>query len=280
MKIKIIRVTVSLLLAVLFAFTAVSCEKKSDDKSTADGGVTDSAQTVETSVADTEQGVDGSEEELDEIVFDENGNIVGRNFFNENGERTISETFDELGRMTSYITFRPDGRITENSVYEYGSDAEMPAKTTSEIFNYDDDGIYRGSTVTVLNALGLVTDEVTYDANGELTGRRLYEYDSMGRGLITKSSTVNENNIVVSVSEYEYDDDGNVLKASYKNGSGEPVSSVEYEYDDAGNLIKESVFENGGELTSYTEYEYDDSGNLVNQRDYFLNENGEFELFE
>ncbi len=148
---------------------------------------------------------------------------------------------DPFGRLLKSTTTYGDGRINY-SESKYGSDGKL-----SERVSYDEDGNITGVREYTYSADGKTETQTYKDKEGNVAEEYIYEYDENGNTL--RYSYTSKNNSYSH--EYEYYANGKTKKSIEKDAKGE-VSSVT-EYDDK----ERQVRVNSSAYTDY-DYEYDD----------------------
>ena len=257
-------------------------------------GITTSAQEEEMNVIQ-ENDTDNDEE------FEESDSLLGwgdnewLNWLNgirgikekqSNGIKSIKYWIDKDIDYYYVFDYDVNGYMTKCTVWTYGKITQIFS------FEYDNNG----------NKIKLNNNE----ADGNLLGYNVYEYDSNGK--LSKDSfyeNKNDNLKVTDYSLYEYDDNGNIIKKSrntdnvikessyeeyeYNNGKitkrteyigkyvngvitgYEPSGYATWEYDGYGNPVKYKEYL-GGEVFSYIEYKYDDYGRKIQETLYEVRE--------
>ena len=180
------------------------------------------------------------------FVYDKNGNLTAQEDvtgkvteYRYNLLDQVTEVWDSGKRIAAY-TYNPDGTIRSikngNSLYtEYAYDADKNLTMLK----------------SVLGEETIVENHYRYDGNGnrtekqQLSGRTIYEYDSLNRLSRVEYPGWNEElfydkagnrtgRVADGVEERYYYDKRNRLTAQEKNGV-----HTEFQYDAAGNLVKD-----------------------------------------
>ncbi len=136
--------------------------------------------------------------------------------------------------------------------YDYGNDNLFIV--FEEVPEYDEDG----------NKIMAVS----YDENGNVTGKTEYQYDEDGNNIMAVS--YDENGNVTGKTEYQYDKKGNMIRlVNYKDGR--VIIDNKYEYDKNGNMTYWGDYDLDGNVNEERkyEYEYDKYGNIKIQKVYY-----------
>ena len=205
-------------------------------------------------------------------------------------------------------TYDPKGNLLENVYYV---DAQMSELGSHEVYNYDAQGNYTGSTLTFYHSDGSYWIS-TYDENGiELTMENHYinaegvkvvsyeryetELDDQGREIRVQTFD-GKSGRLISIDETEYNSQGDVHQETrtyfYEDGGysisvrdGEGKYLKDSRYYPSGKIEYATDFNADGQRTKWTRYyesgqidsveEYNDQGEHAKRTDYY--ENGQIE---
>lgn len=165
--------------------------------------------------------------------------------------KTLQE-YDSFGNVTKVSEYDGNLVLSRHWIREYDS-------TGRELQNYsiDDDGNIIGGAFNTYNSKGELVSCADY-LNDELWYTDQYEYDDMGRLLIT--TRYDSKGRVKSVQECEYTSDQNnsPLTLYMTEGSeGQRYRYQQKEFDSDGHLSKEDTYDEAGTLICHQEYSAD-----------------------
>ncbi|MBQ7714419.1 MAG: hypothetical protein IJT70_00960 [Clostridia bacterium] len=229
-------------------------------------------QVTESESIDTEKPSTASIED----IVDENGNIIGKNYYDAEGIRVSSELYDSEGRTVMHTTYNADGTESTSTSYTFLG-GNTPYQYEIARYEYEN-GKVSQITSTVYHLDGLPESAVITDGDNKQIEAFFYEYDDNGN--LIKETHANDKHYYDEITEYVYGYYGEIAKVLYKDGSGELMSYTEYTYNADDNVEKELNYSAEGEMTSYVEYVYDESGSFVETREYVPDEEGNFILFD
>lgn len=129
-------------------------------------------------------------------------------------------------------------------------------------FEYDSEGklVNQGKVSTVkYDQRGLLTETTTFDQNGRVQNRYEYKYDN--KGFRNESLRYDAQNKPDKKYIYEYDRVGNKIKSTRYDLKGKVEKYYSYDYDSNLNLISDEWYDTSGDLEYKIETEYDDEGN-------------------
>jgi YD repeat-containing protein len=138
-------------------------------------------------------------------------------------------TYDKDGNTTTQIEYNPDGSVKRKETTKYaGKDKiEEVIEHPSGGSESDDQKKYK-KTTWKYNSAGDKTEEVEYDAAGNVTKKTTYAYNSKGNRAF----------------EMEYD------------GAGKLLKKTAYGYDSKGLRTEKKVYGPGDVLEKYVKYTY------------------------
>ena len=141
---------------------------------------------------------------------------------------------DVLGNILEQTVYNADGDLALYYVWEYDENGSCLGYDQTSYSNIQDD-VPQKRTVTHYDQDGLEISRATYDANGNLTGRKMiYTYNSNGQ--VALLSIYNADGELATWREYTYNSSGKETKVSNYNAAGKLISWREYIYDADGNL--------------------------------------------
>ena len=147
------------------------------------------------------------------------------------------------------------------------------------------------SSVSLYDELGRITEEIKYDADGEIEERHHYVFDSQGRVIEYKMempldeveeytrTTRDEKGFALSIQKFYGEDSGEKTEFTY-NPMDEVESIMHYDeegvleqkeaftYDDKKRLIKREQFRADNQLEKITSFIYNENDQLAEQIDY------------
>ena len=215
--------------------------------------------------------------------------------YDEAGRTTSSGTYDLLGgliSMTLYLEYDGDGHVLRYETYDENGNLELQVQNTFQDGTLQKSEQYNGAgslTLTTTFTTQENADGSTvqifqiFDQNGMFYHSSKEERDA--GGTLLRSSSLDEDGSVSSVTEYEmnsdgteiantYDSDGTLSWQSYLDDKGRPERSVFYDetggtesesvyrYDADGFRLQKEVFR-AGELSETTAYTFSEDGRLA-----------------
>lgn len=215
------------------------------------------------------------------IYYDEEGNVTG--------ESTAEYTYDKEGNKLTDKLYE-DGQFVSSGEYEYDSEGMTFKKYETEqyedgskcVYEYNESGDSLG--YVLYDEEGNVAEsyrtEYVTDKNGNLTGERTYENDTLSQEIKYASGKNEEEEFLYAeeVAAYsedgsktveKYDENGELISESSYDAEGKKLYEydLEYFYDEEGNHVSTEKREKG-ELKQEIIYEYDDEGNLASEKTY------------
>jgi YD repeat-containing protein len=165
--------------------------------------------------------------------YDENDNLVERNYFDEEGTFASKEVFkyDEKGSLSEQIKYNSEEKIEERSVFS------NPDEKTIE--------------------------QKDYDEKNSLVTRTVLKFDETGKELSSEQTTPDGK--LISGATTVYDEKGNATERHYKDFYSK---TVRYQYDENNRCIMQELFDGNGLLMRKNIYGFDQDGNLVAEQTY------------
>lgn len=198
---------------------------------------------------------------IDSITFDKRGNFQDK-FRRKDGEYTwYSYYFDVNGYSLGWNEYNRSKILTGRTAYLNDKNGNRIERT---VF-FGDKMTKKESSRYENNRL---VEEQSYNADGTMTERRAYKYDSQGNN--TEMEFYNANGELMQRYLYKYDNHGNRIEWRFYDADEFLVALTTYYYDDHDNLIEVSSFNYDEHLNwkhSYV-YEYDEDDNWVRQTIY------------
>lgn len=201
------------------------------------------------------------------IVYDDQGNITGKNRTETDDEGNVLEKIvygdhDNVLQHDTY-TYNAQGNVIEQKNYTYKEDGTL--KQGIE-YVYDDEG-EELSHFRYAAGGSFQGYEKIVDGNGDLIQQRTYGIDGNyfvrdyipGTLLCTRDAKYSAEGVLLSFSEYTYEDG----KRRYTIEHAEDGSVVESFYNNAGRYLKEVCYDPDGEVTSSSEWTYHESGKVA-----------------
>ena len=215
-----------------------------------------------------------------ELGYGEDHQLTKRLIIDETGAASGMDTaYDDAGVLREYYWYEEDVVVKERHYNERGqltserhrsADGSRESKILQE---YDQEG--RVSKVTLeedgelvswteLSYQGLQYFSVTYDAQGNVTGRDHTETDEDNR--VIKKITYGDHDNVLEHHEYTYNAQGEVVREknyTYKE-EGTLSRGEEIAYDDQGRRISYFAYSQYGLLQGYEKVQ-DEAGNIIEE---------------
>ena len=237
-----------------------------------DGGVdTDGPDTSSPEVTDTDPvGIDDYQN-----VYDENGNLIGREGYYTNGVLRYKESIDKNGNTTESILYNMDGTVDAEEKYIYDTDGKIVQITTEK--SYYENGELTEYNISYFNENTWCIGSYSYNADGSSQGFTTYEYDEAGN--VTKESVFSENKTLKYAVVRAYEDDEHptlATKETTEDYIGNITSVALMEYNENGTIKRRSECNSDGTVTSYCDYVYGDDGKLAEEQIYVSDGNGGF----
>jgi hypothetical protein len=173
------------------------------------------------------------------IFFNGNGSMISRKWFDSDGSLSRKDTckYDDNGHLVEMNWYYPDGKLERKTTYAYDSSNQRLIETKS----YKGDGNLDERSVFRYAKNRNMIDELIYDKNGDRSGSKNFQYDSLWN---LSQESINTFTFFKNV--YKYDDNGNVLeKIRSDTGPGSRTYTYKYENDRTGNWIKKDELMNG-----------------------------------
>lgn len=189
---------------------------------------------------------EGGEEYLgtEYFSYDDEGNVL---------QSKATDSEDEVLAQTDY-TYNNKGQLITEKFYKNGN---FQSHTKRE---------YKGDNVRKIYEL---------DEEGKIKSSTVYEYNKKDK--ITKKTEYNANVEVDEYTVYEYDKKGNKIKYVDYNADGSVEKTHTSEYDKYNNETLRQVFNADGEEENYNymryQYTYDKKGNWTQQIEFLKNGN-------
>ena len=200
-------------------------------------------------------------------IFASNGWTMKDTAYDADGSLLFSHeySYDLKGRAAS-ITWRDgDGKVKDIGYYEYddkdrkivdyesafpdGYIFRVEYSWTGNSFRkitYRPDGTEWSAIDGIVDNDGRTLEITSYESDGSIDSRHLYEYDDEGRPM--KVTTYNKNGEVKKYVTFEYDSNGNQTKLCSFDGDGNLKEYRTYEYDENGKLIQITIYNADGSV--------------------------------
>jgi YD repeat-containing protein len=190
------------------------------------------------------------------------------------GEKPVSDgwtpsitTYDRDGNAVEIVTYNDKGEVDQRSVGEVDRSGH---KIGEQHFDSDDKLI--DVFAWRYDDLGNPIEFKTIGANGSVSGWREFNYDQSGK--IVSLLDLNQDGIVVTVTDVFYDQDGREMRESWPTDQQGDGGSNVYSYSNGGKTVETRSFGANGnpdgrsvssvdEKKNYTEEYYDAAGKLV-----------------
>jgi hypothetical protein len=161
---------------------------------------------------------------------------------------------------TSGLEYKLNGKVKSVDVYYYQVEEKfgelVKGERRSWRFKYH------------INEKGNLTKKETFDANDNLYGVTLYNYNS--EYLISYKDLDRYGNTDYKIN-LEYDNAGNKIKSNHYDSENILKSFYKMSYDSFGKLIEEDRYEPDGQLLWKDKYIYDSNGNMTEHSSYHSN---------
>lgn len=222
------------------------------------------------------------------IGFDRNGNQISKKYYKVNGEikNTWNTIYDKNNNRIADIRLNSNDSLTSKTTYDYNQNGKLireiqynsdckvensfKAKynlknkiTEEKWFKSDTLLIYRRETFYENDK---VSASISYNSNGEINSKALYEYDNRGNKIKTKY--IGENNLTKSILKYKYNNDRKKVKEETYNSSGELTAIKTWKYDENGYKLEKTVFIPSSQNRKKTTYQNDVHGNMIERVKY------------
>jgi hypothetical protein len=123
--------------------------------------------------------------------------------------------------------------------------------------NSDDKPVHGNKlTTAVYDSSGLTIETDSFNQEGKLLYKYLYDYNPNGKRI--KTIRYNAKGDTDKYYNYEYDKHGNKIRSVRLNSEGKPDETYTYKYDDDGNLVEELWYDANKNLEYRIEYENED----------------------
>ena len=247
-----------LALTVALCFFAVSCGN----------GEKDPGDTAETGIGGVDIG--GFKD-----VFDDNGNLIGKEVYYTDGSLRYEEKLNAKGDMTESFAYNKDGTVDVEEKRAYNSDGTIIQITTKKC--YYENGQLTEYNISYFDNKFWCTESHSYNADGSSQGFTTYEYD--GAGNITKESVFDKNVVLRKVVKREYGDKNNptlATKEIIEDNLGNVTEIAIMEYHENGTIKKRSECGPDGVVKRYCDYVYGDDGKVSEEQIYISDGNGGF----
>ena len=215
------------------------------------------------------------------LYFDGDGNI--------SSESTAEYTYDRKGNKLTDKLYE-DGQLVSTGEYEFDSEGISFKKYETEeyedgskcIYEYNESGDSMG--YVLCDEDGNITEsyrtEYVTDGEGNLTGEKVYENESLVQEIKYAAASNEEEEFLYAEEVATYAEDGSKAVEKYDE-NGELIAELaydaegkklyeyelEYFYDEDGNHISTEKREDG-ELKQEVIYEYDEEGNIKTEKTY------------
>lgn len=168
--------------------------------------------------------------------------------------------FDASGKLTEFVTYEQNGSVSDKRIYTYN-----PAnRKISEIFYKNNKPEYR--TFYKYSRENRRVEKLTYNAEGKLAFKRVYDYDSSGNALREFESDY-EGATSDSADKwvYRYDTKGNLETKLFYGTDGEEnwendnygyMGKTVYVYDERENLIEKINYDSNNVIKNKENYDY------------------------
>ena len=191
------------------------------------------------------------------------GNLVEQKYYEADGSLSsrFEYRYDSQGNRVKgkYYKYYPDGSLSSRSEYRYDSQGN---RVEEYEYEYYPDGSLKEEWIY---SQGNLVEKKYYKADGSLSSRFEYRYDSQGN--LVEEKEYGADGRLWERSEYRYDSQGNRVEEKYYGADGRLWGRSESRYDSQGNLVEEKEYEDG-RLSSRSEYRYDSQGNRVEKKEY------------
>lgn len=153
-------------------------------------------------------------------------------------DKVFESTLDEYSKEGQLISKTDSGSFSsvEISKYVYNEKGN-----NTEINIYDEYGGLNGKKINKIDELGHISEQITYNSNGDEIAIFKFVYDNMGNQIARKTYI---DGVYKFTTKYKYDLKGNKIyewDGSIKNGQ----STYDYEFDNKGNWIVGGKYEGG-----------------------------------
>ena len=218
---------------------------------------------------------------LQEILFNEKGNVVVDSKYDQEGEleERHSYTYNQKGSLIDHTVEMPLDDVVEKFVHERN---ELDQLTVVTKFYGDESG---ERTVYVYNENNLPIEITYYDADGEKESIENYQYDEK-QDVVEKKVVSFFDNAQNKTHQYEYNDKGLLMqyvvtsenekttttytynandleeRCIQNNANGKKLLEITSEYDDNLRLIKKVT---KGYYTRITTLAYDEQGRIIEE---------------
>lgn len=158
--------------------------------------------------------------------------------------------------------------VLDNGITETNSQKLTDRKTyvsehvlLSEDISYDSDGNLNRWTEYEYDTVGNMTKMIIYDSNSSLI--HWYEYEYNATNSMTKRIDYSSDGCIYGGMEYQYDAEDNMTQLIYYNSDDNIFVQSVFEYDITGNKTKMTNYDSDGHSMGVYEYKYDDIGNMT-----------------
>lgn len=208
-------------------------------------------------------------------VYDDKGNLIGREGYYTNGVLRYKETLDKKGNTTESVLYNSDGAVNAEEKYTYDGDGKIVQITTKK--NYYENGQLKEYNISYFNENTWCIGSYSYNADGSSQGFTTYEYDEAGN--VTREKVFSEKTTLkyAVVRDYEDETHPNLpTKETMEDDRGNITSVALMEYNENGTIKRRSECNTSGDVTSYCDYVYGDDGKLAEEQVYVSDGNGGF----
>jgi len=161
--------------------------------------------------------------------------------------------YDAEGRLTEEIIWDENDEIMERTTYERDENGRILRHLEHYLdgsfdithYTYDDEGN--------------LIEKVTITDEDETEGREKFHFEN---GKLVKSEEFDEENKLITSSEYVFDDHGNLIEQKNKTLEG-GNTSLRYEYDENNHRTMQMQYNEIGRLIEKISYTYDENGRVT-----------------
>ncbi|WP_120488692.1 hypothetical protein [Bergeyella cardium] len=166
---------------------------------------------------------DISDSDIEELLFNEKGNIIEKNRFFYGLYWKYTYKYDEKGNKIEGNYFNKDGSLCWKYTYKYDE---------------------KGNQI----------EENWFNPDGSLDKKYTYKYDEKGNQV--EENNFNKDGSLEDKFTYKYDEKGNQIETNWFNEDGSLERKFTYKYDEKGNLIETNWFNEDGSLERKFTYRY------------------------
>lgn len=194
-----------------------------------------------------------------EAVFGFDELLIEESEYNRNGslENRILFHYDKEKRNTGTIHYNSRNELVERHQFTY-NESDLVTRIQIE---YNNGSKYIKEIS--FTGLGFVDEVVITDENGVFQGREVYVVDAQGN--VVEEIEMDELNMEVIRQKRRFHEEGYLLEESvFRNG--EPDSRKVFEYDVDGNMNRMSDYDNENRLMQTTTYLFNANHDLIESR--------------